>query len=584
MKNIRLLPFLIVTLVIIPLGLFLYISYSTLKTSIKSSVVNDPDSSLAQSIAGFGGAYNSLSDKLLITAVRFSEKESFRKALSAPVSQAAALKKLCEEAAPSAASSLFILADSRGNVLFDTLHIPKPTPTPLPLSASKAKKPKIAKNKPKKPLYASIRDWPGMDRALSGSDTGGIFSYQGSLYRVMVHPILGHEKTQGVIWIGRQIDKSLLDLLKAGAGSDLAVYSGSQTFCTQALAPPPLDYIKATGFNHPTVHWGGQDYLVGGVSLAGLDQKLMVVAVLFQPIERSMTMGGHPEKTILESGLLILLATLFFSLVMLSAFMAPYHRLAAALDQMKKGEWNVNLPTGSWNEWGPLGASLKEMIGNQKEKERISLILGKVVDPQAAKKILADKDYFALKGERRECTLLQADLRGFNILSENMTPEALVEALNQYFGIINEVVFKYEGMLDKFIGDTALAIWGAPFTHDDKELRAVKTALEIQEALKDFNISRIKKGNPPFTIAIGIHTGTVVAGNLGSDKRYDYTVIGDPIHVVNRLCSMAAPGQTVVSDETYQKIRQLVQANPLHPIAVRGSMESLPTYEITQLI
>jgi adenylate cyclase len=139
-------------------------------------------------------------------------------------------------------------------------------------------------------------------------------------------------------------------------------------------------------------------------------------------------------------------------------------------------------------------------------------------------------------------------------------------------------------MLDRFIGDTAIAVWGVPFTHEDKELRAVRTALEIQEALKDFNISRIKKGSPPFTIAIGIHTGMVVAGNLGSEKRNDYTIIGDPLHIVARLCAMASPGQTVVSDETYQKIKPGVKANPLNPIAVKGSMESLKTYEITQLL
>jgi adenylate cyclase len=159
-----------------------------------------------------------------------------------------------------------------------------------------------------------------------------------------------------------------------------------------------------------------------------------------------------------------------------------------------------------------------------------------------------------------------------------------VEALNQYFTIINELVFKYEGMLDRFMGDSAMAVWGAPFTHDDKEWRAVKAALEIQEALKDFNISRIKKGYPPFTVGIGIHTGWVVAGNLGSKQHYDYSIIGESLHVVSRLCSMAAPGQTVVSGETYEKVLHGVKGNPLNPIAVKGSMEPLNTYEITELL
>ncbi|HJT23211.1 MAG TPA: adenylate/guanylate cyclase domain-containing protein, partial [bacterium] len=145
-------------------------------------------------------------------------------------------------------------------------------------------------------------------------------------------------------------------------------------------------------------------------------------------------------------------------------------------------------------------------------------------------------------------------------------------------------VFKYEGMLDKFIGDTAIAVWGAPFSHEDKETRAIKAALEIQEGLKEFNISRIKTGHPSFTVGIGIHTGLVVTGNLGSNKRFDYSIIGEPLHVVSRLCAMAAPGQIITSMETYEKIRPLVKANPMNPIAVKGTLEPLKTFEIIQLL
>jgi adenylate cyclase len=100
--------------------------------------------------------------------------------------------------------------------------------------------------------------------------------------------------------------------------------------------------------------------------------------------------------------------------------------------------------------------------------------------------------------------------------------------------------------------------------------------------MKDFNISRIKTGHPPFTVGIGIHTSMVVSGNMGSEKYYDYSVIGEALHVVSRLCSMSAPGQTVISQETYEKVKASVNANPLNPIAVKGSMESLKTYEITR--
>jgi adenylate cyclase len=227
---------------------------------------------------------------------------------------------------------------------------------------------------------------------------------------------------------------------------------------------------------------------------------------------------------------------------------------------------------------------LRDTATALREKQRISLVLGKVVSPQTAKTLLEERDLFALKGEKRPCTLLHADLRGFNDLSRNMEPPVLVEALNLYFGLINEIVFKYEGMMDKFVGEAALAVWGAPFAHEDKEMRAIRAALEIQETLKEFNISRIKKGHPPFTVGIGIHTGPVVTGNLGSDRRCDYTVIGEPLHVASRLCAMASPGQIVVSEETYLKVQPLVVSKPLNPLAVKGSLEPLKTFEVTELL
>jgi class 3 adenylate cyclase len=314
-----------------------------------------------------------------------------------------------------------------------------------------------------------------------------------------------------------------------------------------------------------------------------LDQKPCAYLAVFQPVKQTQTAEGTPRKSVFQTGLFLLLLTLALAGLGIRYYLVSFSRLFQSISDISRGNLNVSIPRDPWTEWGQLGGALQEMLESLKEKERISLILGKVVDPQAARKILAEKDYFSLKGEKRECTLLRADLKGFNTLSENMAPEALVEALNQYFGVINEVVFKYEGMLDKFIGESALAVWGAPFTHEDKESRAVKAALEIQETLKNFNISRIKKGYPSFTVVIGIHTGTVVSGNLGSNKHYDYSIIGEALHVVARLCSMAAPGQTVVSEETYRKIKNEVTAAPLSPIVVKDSLEPLKTYEITQL-
>ncbi len=587
MKNFRLLPLLLVTVAILPLALFLWTTSSLLKKHIHPTVANDPQTGLSQSMNGLVGAHNRLVNGFFLNAVRLSGKDSLKKALAEPTPSTSKIKPLCEELVASTKASFFALTDKKGNVLYDNLNIPRPTPVAAPTPSTAAKK--IKKSKTKIQIYASIKDWPGMDRALSGANVGGAFPYQGSLYQITMVPILSGEKNLGVILIGTLIDANFLRNLKFDAVNEVAVYSEALTLCTRSGTPPKIDYktiLNLAGHpeGRPKIEWNHETYLVDGLPLVSVELKPLGVIAVFQPIKQVLTVEGAPQKSIVKLGWLFLLGAILLGLGAFWQYMLPFNRLVEAMDRIKVGDFNVDLPVGRLDELGHMARSLQGMIEGFKDRDRISLVLGKVVSPQIAKNILEAKDLFALKGERRECTLLYADLRGFNTLSENMTPQALVEALNQYFGLINEIVFKHEGMLDRFIGDTAIAVWGAPFTHEDKELRAVKTALEIQEALKDFNISRIKKGSPPFTIGIGIHTGMVVAGNLGSEKHNDYTIIGDPLHIVARLCAMASPGQTVVSDETYLKIKPRVKANPLNPIAVKGSMESLKTYEITQLL
>jgi adenylate cyclase len=232
---------------------------------------------------------------------------------------------------------------------------------------------------------------------------------------------------------------------------------------------------------------------------------------------------------------------------------------------------------------GSLDRSLSEMAAALKERERISLVLGKVLAPQVAKRLLADRDHFALKGERRECVLLYAELKGFNPLSENLEPDQLVEALNQYYSLVHGAVFKEEGMLDKFMGESLLALWGVPFTHEDKELRALQAAFEIQKALKNLNLTRMKKGQPTFTLGIALHTGLVISGNLGSDRRNDYTVIGPAVEIVRKLCDKAAPGQIFISGETYEKMEERVKVKVLDSLPLSNRPEPLKIYEAVEL-
>jgi class 3 adenylate cyclase len=236
------------------------------------------------------------------------------------------------------------------------------------------------------------------------------------------------------------------------------------------------------------------------------------------------------------------------------------------------------------DEWGVLARALEKTRQAWVEKDRITMILGKTVSPQSTSRILSGEDFFALKGEKRECVILHLQFKGFDEISQNLIPALVVESLNQYFNIVHEIVFKYEGLMNKFAGDTAIAVWGAPLAQDDKEWRAAQASLEIQERVKLFNIERISKNLPPFLFGAGLHVGIVVSGNLGSERFWDYGVIGEPLKIAARLCDMAAPGRVVISAKLYEKIQHRLQVQSLEPLAIKNSHQPMATYEILQTL
>jgi adenylate cyclase len=139
-------------------------------------------------------------------------------------------------------------------------------------------------------------------------------------------------------------------------------------------------------------------------------------------------------------------------------------------------------------------------------------------------------------------------------MSESHEPQIVVDALNEYFERMVEIAFRHEGTLDKFIGDEMMVLFGSPVAHNDDPIRAVRAALEMQAALVDLNERHEARGLPPFEIGIGINTGEVVAGYIGSSQALEYTVIGDPVNTGARLCSLAKPGQTLLSEGTVEKL------------------------------
>jgi adenylate cyclase len=204
----------------------------------------------------------------------------------------------------------------------------------------------------------------------------------------------------------------------------------------------------------------------------------------------------------------------------------------------------------------------------------------RLLSPAIADQVLSGRVEIAKGGELRDTTVLFTDIRGFTSMSESARPQDIVNMLNEYFEQMVEIVFKYEGTLDKFVGDEIMALYGSPVAHADDAYRAVKTALEMLRVLAEWNRKRASEGEIPIQIGVGINCGEVVAGYLGSSRALEYTVIGDVVNTGARLCSVAKAGEIVVSEAVYLRVRDHFEAVELPAAQVKGKSAALKIYRV----
>lgn len=208
---------------------------------------------------------------------------------------------------------------------------------------------------------------------------------------------------------------------------------------------------------------------------------------------------------------------------------------------------------------------------------------GRYMPKKVVDKILESPQGRKIGGRREMTTVLMSDLRGFTGLSEEREPEELVRLLNRYLDRMSKVIHAYDGIVDDFIGDAILAVFGAPEKHDDDPARAVACAIAMQKALQEFNRETIQEDEPPFEMGIGIETGPVIMGNIGSETRMKHSVIGATVNVASRLESHTTGGQVVIGETTYHLVKDIVETDP--PIAgmMKGIRKPLVSYPVRQI-
>jgi len=286
---------------------------------------------------------------------------------------------------------------------------------------------------------------------------------------------------------------------------------------------------------------------------------------------------------ILGTSLLGAVVALGLGLVVARRITGPVSALTRGVARVAEGDLSEPIPVRSEDEVGQLTRAFNKMLDGLRQRDFIRDTFGRYVSPEIARTLLESPEGLRLGGEKREVTILMSDLRGYTRLAEEGDPTVVVQVLNTYLGRMTEIIVAHGGTIDEFIGDAIFAIFGAPLPHPDHAERAAGCAIAMQGAMAAVNREAAARGWPRLEMGIGLNTGEAVVGNIGSEKRAKYGVVGGAVNLAARVESCTVGGQVLLSPYTYGRIRDLAEVGPAIPVEVKGVREPLLLYELRAL-
>ena len=292
---------------------------------------------------------------------------------------------------------------------------------------------------------------------------------------------------------------------------------------------------------------------------------------------QALTAQSSLVSRILTVAILGLLVGFGISFVLAHGLTVPIRRLASATKEILDGKFEIRLPVTSGDEVGQLTESFNEMAEGLALKERYHNVLNQVADKQVAAELMSGR--VMLGGETREVSVLFCDIRGFTALTGNMPPSEVIAMLNEHMTALTRVVHEHHGVVDKFVGDLIMAIFGAPRSYGADAAFACHCALQmISERRKLNEISRYK-----IEMGIGLATGPVVAGCMGSNDRLNYTVLGERVNLASRLCSKAGRMEIVMDTTTRRLLGTASMVEPVEPLTLKGYEGQVSAFKLLSL-
>ena len=261
----------------------------------------------------------------------------------------------------------------------------------------------------------------------------------------------------------------------------------------------------------------------------------------------------------------------------------PIHHLMKATQAIDRGDLATRIDQQRNDEIGYLFEGFNNMAAGLLRKSQVEQVFSRYVSKNVADKVLANLDEIRLVDRPIEATVLFADITGFTAMSEKLEPSQVSELLNEYFSYISRACSLYGGVVDKFIGDCAMLAFGVLDEDSDHSFNAVSCAVLIQQLAEHLNEQRRANGRPEVHFRIGINSGAMLAGNLGSDERMEYTVVGDAVNLASRLCSEARPDQIIIREQLFSMLQPRVIAQSERIIPIRGKSAPVEIYSVQDI-
>ena len=401
----------------------------------------------------------------------------------------------------------------------------------------------------------------------------------------MLHEVLAnrfidiHDNEQlGTLLIGFPVPQE-----KSDSMSNTGIWLDGDIYLLNA-ANPEVERTITDELTRGKTHAGRFDVLMNGVThwvfyrALNLDSKFpRAYQVSLHSLAPWLEHKRELRWKIAALGFAGLIASLVISLFLARGLTRPMEQLVRATREVEAGNYEIKVPVGTLDEVGQLTSSFNQMTAGLALKEKYRSVLDMVADKTIATDLIEGK--IELGGEERYVSVLFCDIRGFTPLTEKMSPHEVIEMLNDHFTPLTRIVHQHHGAVDKFVGDLIMAIFGAPSSSGNEVEHALRCAMKMIEERQRLN----RHSRQKISIGIGIASGKVVAGRMGSEDRLNYTVLGRRVNLASRLCGQAGPMEVVIDDESWNVLHEMLVGVPMPEMRLKGFASAVQAYKISAL-